>query len=120
MSINTVTILGNQVRPADLRTTGTGKSVASFTVAVSGRGKEDPTSFLNCVAWGQQGEFVAKYGDKGRKIAISGRLSQRKYTTSDGQPREVVEIIAENVSFVDSKRDDVQDAEDPYNPMGDQ
>jgi single-strand DNA-binding protein len=114
--MNSVNILGRMTRPADLRTTGTGKSVASFSIAVNGFRKDDPASFFNVVAWAQTGDYVANYGGKGRLVAVSGRLSQRKYTTSDGQQREVVEIIAENVSFVDSKRDDVQDAEDPYDP----
>ena len=108
--LNHITIMGRLTRDPELRRTGTGIAVASFTVAVdrdfSGRdGGEKETDFIDCVAWRQTGEFVSKYFTKGRMAVVSGRLQIRSWTDKDGNKRRTAEIVADNVYFGDSKRD---------------
>jgi single-strand DNA-binding protein len=90
-----------------MRSTASGKSVASFGIAVNRRVKsqDGDADFFTVTCWGQTADFVTNYLSKGRLIAVDGRLSWRKYTTSDGQTREVVEVVADNVQILDSRRD---------------
>ena len=109
--LNHITIMGRLTRDPELRRTGTGTAVASFTVAVDrdfgGReGGEKETDFIDCVAWRQTGEFVSKYFTKGRMIVVSGRLQIRSWTDKDGNKRRTAEVVADNCYFGDSKRDD--------------
>ena len=108
--LNHITIMGRLTRDPELRRTGSGIAVASFTVAVdrdfSGRdGGEKETDFIDCVAWRQTGEFVSKYFTKGRMIVVSGRLQIRSWTDKDGNKRRTAEVVADNCYFGDSKRD---------------
>ena len=109
--LNHITIMGRLTRDPELRRTGSGVAVASFTVAVDrdfgGRdGGERETDFIACVAWRQTGEFVSKYFTKGRMIVVSGRLQNRSWTDKDGNKRRTAEVVADNCYFGDSKRDD--------------
>ena len=109
--LNHITIMGRLTRDPELRRTGSGIAVASFTVAVDrdfgGRdGGEKETDFIDCVAWRQTGEFVSKYLTKGRMIVVSGRLQIRSWTDKDGNKRRTAEVVADNCYFGDSKRDD--------------
>ena len=106
--LNHITIMGRLTRDPELRRTGSGIAVASFTVAVdrdfSGKdGGEKETDFIDCVAWRQTGEFVSKYFSKGRMIVVSGRLQIRSWTDKDGNKRRTAEIVADNCYFGDSK-----------------
>ena len=108
--LNHITIMGRLVRDPELRRTGSGVAVASFSLAVdrdfSPRdGGERETDFIDCVAWRQTGEFVSKYFTKGRMAVVSGRLQIRSWTDKDGNKRRTAEIVADNVYFGDSKRD---------------
>ena len=108
--LNHITIMGRLTRDPELRRTGSGIAVASFTVAVdrdfSGRdGGEKETDFIDCVAWRQTGEFVSKYFTKGRMAVVSGRLQIRSWTDKDGNKRRTAEVVADNVYFGDSKRE---------------
>ena len=108
--LNHITIMGRLTRDPELRRTGSGIAVASFTVAVDrdfgGRdGGEKETDFIDCVAWRQTGEFVSKYFTKGRMILVSGRLQIRSWTDKDGNKRRTAEVVADNCYFGDSKRD---------------
>ena len=108
--LNHIVIMGRLTRDPELRRTGTGIAVASFTVAVDrdfgGReGGEKETDFIDCVAWRQTGEFVSKYFTKGRMIVVSGRLQIRSWTDKDGNKRRTAEVVADNCYFGDSKRD---------------
>ena len=108
--LNHIVIMGRLTRDPELRRTGSGIAVASFTVAVdrdfSGRdGGEKETDFIDCVAWRQTGEFVSKYFTKGRMAVVSGRLQIRSWTDKDGNKRRTAEVVADNVYFGDSKRD---------------
>ncbi len=108
--LNHITIMGRLTRDPELRRTGSGIAVASFTLAVdrdySPRdGGERETDFIDCVAWRQTGEFVSKYFTKGRMAVVAGRLQIRSWTDKDGNKRRSAEIVADNVYFGDSKRD---------------
>ena len=107
--LNHITIMGRLTRDPELRRTGTGIAVASFTVAVDrdfgGRdGGERETDFIDCVAWRQTGEFVSKYFTKGSMIVVSGRLQIRNWNDKDGNKRRSAEVVADNCYFGESKR----------------
>lgn len=116
--LNHITIMGRLVRDPELRRTGSGVAVASFTVAVdrdfSGKdGGEKETDFIDCVAWRNTGEFVSKYFTKGSMAVVSGRLQIRSWTDKDGNKRRTAEVVADNVYFGDSKRN--SDGGNSYN-----
>lgn len=107
--LNTITIMGRLTRDPELRRTGSGIAVANFSVAVErdfkGENGEKKVDFINCVAWRQVGEFVAKYFQKGAMIVVSGRLEMRNWTDSNGNKRVSAEVNAEHCYFGGSKRD---------------
>ena len=107
--LNHITIMGRLTRDPELRRTGTGVAVASFTVAVdrdfgNRENGERETDFIDCVAWRQTGEFVSKYFAKGRMAVVSGRLQIRNWTDKEGNKRRTAEIVADNVYFGESRR----------------
>ena len=109
--LNHITIMGRLTRDPELRRTGSGIAVASFTLAVDRDyspkdGGERETDFIDCVAWRQTGEFVSKYFTKGRMAVVSGRLQIRNWNDKDGNKRRSAEVVADNGYFGDSKRDD--------------
>ena len=108
--LNQISIMGRLVRDPELRRTGNGTAVASFTLAcerdvASKEAEKKEVDFIDCVAWRQTGEFVSKYFTKGRMAVVSGRLQIRQWTDKDGNNRRSAEIVADNVYFGDSKRD---------------
>ncbi len=108
--LNHITIMGRLTRDPELRRTGTGIAVASFTVAVDrdfGKNEngEKETDFIDCVAWRNTAEYVSKYATKGRMVAVSGRLQIRGWTDKDGNKRRTAEVVADNIYFGDSRRD---------------
>lgn len=105
--LNVVAIMGRLARDPELRTTTTGKSVASFSIACP-RGRKDANGkdlvdWFDIVAWGHTAEFVCKYFQKGSPIALDGRLQSRTYTDRNGNNRTAVEVVANNVSFAGPK-----------------
>ena len=107
--LNHITIMSRLTRDPELRRTGSGIAVASFSVAVDrdfGKNEngEKETDFIDCVAWRQTGEFVSKYFTKGSMIVVSGRLQIRSWTDKDGNKRRTAEVVADNVYFGESKR----------------
>ena len=107
--LNHITIMGRLTRDPELRRTGSGIAVASFTVAVdrdfgNRDGGERETDFIDCVAWRQTGEFVSKYFTKGSMIVVSGRLQIRNWNDKEGNKRRTAEVVADNVYFGESKR----------------
>ncbi len=109
MSLNVCTIMGRLVRDPELRRTGSGVAVTSFTIAVDRDynpkdGAEKETDFIDCVAWRSSGEFVSKYFQKGSTAIVSGRLQIRTWTDKDGNKRRNAEVIADSVYFGDSKK----------------
>ena len=108
--LNHIVIMGRLPRDPELRRTGSGIAVASFSLAVNrdfGKNEngERETDFIDCVAWRQTGEFVSKYFTKGRMAVVSGRLQIRSWNDKDGNKRRTAEVVADNVYFGDSKRD---------------
>ena len=109
--LNHITIMGRLTRDPELRRTGTGTPVASFTLAVdrdfSGKdGGEKETDFIDCVAWRNIADFVSKYFSKGRMAVVSGRLQIRSWTDKEGNKRRSAEVVADQVYFGDSKKDE--------------
>jgi single-strand DNA-binding protein len=99
---STVTIVGNITRDPELRFTAGGKGVASFGVAVGRRFQQngewqEKTSFFNVTAWDTLGENVAASLTKGTRVVVTGRLEQREYETKEGEKRNVVEIVADEI-----------------------
>jgi single-strand DNA-binding protein len=106
--LNHITIMGRLTRDPELRRTGSGVSVASFTIAVDrdfAKDGEKKTDFIDCVAWRQTGEFISKYFTKGRMIVVDGHLEIREWTDKEGNKRRSAEVIVANAYFGDSKRD---------------
>ena len=121
--LNHITIMGRLTRDPELRRTGSGVAVASFTVAcdrdMAPQGQEKETDFIDCVAWRQTGEFVSKYFTKGRMIVVSGRLQIRSWQDKDGNNRRTAEIVADHCYFGDSKTDGNQGNQGGYSaPAG--
>ena len=107
--LNHIVIMGRLTRDPELRRTGSGVAVASFTVAcdrdIAPQGQEKETDFIDCVAWRNTGEFVSKYFTKGRMIVVEGRLQIRSWKDKDGNNRRTAEIVADHCYFGDSKTD---------------
>ncbi len=106
-SFNKVILIGNLVADPELKKTQSGVSVTSFRIAVNRRfarqGEQAQTDFIDIVAWQQRAEFVTRYFSKGRPILVCGQLQTRSWTDQNGQKRYVTEVVADEVSFVDSK-----------------
>lgn len=109
--LNKAVLLGRMVKDAELRSTASGTSVASFTVAVdSGWGDNKKTDFINCVAFGKTAEFVSSYFKKGELIALEGRISVRSYEGNDGKRNYVTEVVANEVTFCGGKKETESEA----------
>lgn len=102
--MNNCQLIGNLTKDPELRTTGTGKSVTSFSIGVSrkfsNQDGERETDFFNIVVWGKQAESSAKYLRKGSQCAVSGSIQNRSYEAKDGGKRYITEIIASDVQFL--------------------
>lgn len=119
--LNKIVIMGRLTRDPEMRQTGSGTSVTSFSLAVerdySGRdGGEKQTDFIDVVAWRHTAEFVDKYFAKGDMAAVSGRLQIRDWTDREGGKRRSAEVVADNVYFGESKRRDGGDTSRPAAP----
>lgn len=106
MSLNHITVMGRIGTDIELRKTGSGVSVASFTVACDRdfkNGGEKETDWIECVAWRQTGEFIQKHFAKGRMIVVSGRLQVRSWNDKEGNKRKTAEVVVDSAYFADSK-----------------
>ena len=107
--LNHIVLMGRLTRDPELRRTGSGVAVASFTLAVdrdyAAQGAEKETDFVDIVAWRNTAEFVSKYFAKGRMAVVTGRLQIRNWQDKEGNKRRSAEVVADNVYFGDSKRD---------------
>lgn len=128
-SLNKVILIGNMTADPELKQTQNGVSVCSFSIGVSRRYKNAEgkyeSDFINIVTWRQTAEFVTKYFKKGKAICIVGSLQQRSWVDQQQQKRYIVEVVADEVSFVDkadssqsnySNTGTTHDAPDSYNP----
>ena len=108
--LNHITIMGRLTRDPELRRTGSGVAVTSFTLAVdrdyAPEGQERETDFIDVVAWRNTAEFVSRYFTKGRMAVVEGRLQVRDWKADDGSKRRTAEVVADSIYFGDSKRDD--------------
>ena len=115
--MNKVILMGRLTKDPKIRYTQTTNTmVASFNLAVNRRfvkeGQERQADFISIVAWGKTAEFISKYFKKGQQVAVAGRIETRNYDDNNGQKHYVTEVIAEEVYFADSKKDDMGHAED--------
>ena len=99
--------MGRLTKDAELRQTQGGVPVASFSLAVERRFQKGEVDFINCVAWRQTAEFVAKWFQKGSMIAVVGSIQTRRYTDNEGKERTVTEVVADEAYFTGSKSDTV-------------
>ncbi len=103
--INKAILMGRLTRDPELRHTNSGTAVCSFSIAIdNGYGENRATDFINCVAWNKTAEFVSKYFTKGRMIIVIGRISTRTWEGQDGKKNYVTEVVANEVSFGESKK----------------
>lgn len=107
--LNHIVLMGRFTRDPELRRTGNGTAVASFTIAVdrdySNNGEKE-VDFIDIVAWKGTAEFVSKYFSKGRMAVVDGRLQIRQWTDKNGNKRYTAEVVANNVYFGDSKKNE--------------
>jgi single-strand DNA-binding protein len=107
-SLNQVTLMGNLTRDPELRQTPNGQSVTSFSLALNRAYKDssgewqEATDYIDCVCWGPLAERVAQYLSKGRRCLVQGRLQSRSWE-QDGAKRSKVEVLANDVTFLDSR-----------------
>lgn len=107
-SVNQVILMGNLTRDPELRQTPSGQNVCSFSLALNRAYKaqngewQEATDYIDCVAWGPLAERVSQYLSKGRRALVQGRLQSRSWE-QDGQKRSKVEVLANDVTFVDSR-----------------
>jgi single-strand DNA-binding protein len=110
-SLNQVTLMGNLTRDPELRQTPSGQSVCSFSLALNRSYKDakdqwqEATDYIDCTAWASLGERVSQYLSKGRRCLVQGRLQSRSWE-QDGQKRNKVEVLASDVTFLDSRGSD--------------
>ena len=109
--LNHIVLMGRLTRAPELRRTGSGIPVATFTQAVdrdfsnNRETGEKETDFIDIIVWRNTAEFVSKYFTKGRMAVVSGRLQIRNWNDKDGNKRRSAEVVADNVYFGDSRRD---------------
>ena len=128
--INKVILMGRLTREPELRHLETDKSVCGFTIAIdNGYGDNKRTDFVNCVAWNKTAEFVTKYFTKGKMIIVIGRITTRSWETQDGKRAYATEVVANEVSFGESKtspqlnthqtaaQQPTQDDDDDFTPL---
>jgi single-strand DNA-binding protein len=110
-NINRVILVGNLTRDPELRHTPSGTAVCSLRLAVNSRRKDetgqwvDKPNYFDITVWGAQGENCAQYLAKGRPVAIDGRLEWREWEAQDGAKRQAVDVVADNVQFLQGRSD---------------
>ena len=105
--LNQIVLMGRLTRDPELRRTGSGVAVASFTLAVdrdfAAQGAEKETDFVDIVAWRNTAEFVSRFFTKGRMAVVTGRLQIRNWTDKEGNKRTAYEVVVDNAFFAESK-----------------
>ncbi|MCQ2354027.1 MAG: single-stranded DNA-binding protein [Clostridia bacterium] len=111
LNLNKVILCGRLTADPELKTTPSGISVVSFTLAVNRRfrsadnNNQPQADFINIVAWRQTAEFIARYFKKGSSLCVSGNIQTRKWTDQQGQNRYATEVVVEDAMFVDSRNE---------------
>ena len=128
--MNKVILIGRLSREPELRHTTAGTPVCQINISINrpvAQDKEPETDFINVVLWNKQAENVAKYVPKGGQVAVEGRIQTRSYENNEGKKIFVTEVIASNVEFLQTKKNDTSktneenttEANDPYAEFGD-
>lgn len=104
--MNTISIIGRLTEAPELRTTTTGKYVASVRLAVKRPRMKDTVDFIPVVIWNQSAEYIGKYGKKGSIVGVSGSLKSRKYEDKEGNKRTAFEVVADSVELCESRSND--------------
>lgn len=128
--INKVILMGRLTRDPEMRHTNSGTPVTTFSIAInSGYGENQRTDFVNCLAWNKTAEFVTKYFTKGKMIIVIGRITTRSWETQDGKRAYATEVVANEVTFGESKtspqlntpqtaaQPPMQDDDDDFTPL---
>ena len=108
LNLNKVVLSGRLTADVELKSTQSGVSVCSFTLAVNrrtGKDKEQQTDFINCQAWRQTAEFISKYFKKGSALCIVGSIQTRSWNDQNGNKRFATEVVVDEAMFVDGKND---------------
>ena len=120
--MNSICLIGNICNDVELKVTQSGKNVCSFNLAVRRPFSKDTTDFFTVTCWGKQAESVSQYCKKGTRIGLSGMLTSRKYQDKDGNNRTSIEVVADEVTFVERKSSEGGAAQSvpsaPYNSDG--
>ena len=115
-SINQVILLGRLTRDPEQRTTPSGRTVVSFSIAVDRAGQDDQADFFDVTAWEKLGELVMQYLSKGRRILVQGRLRQDSWDDKEtGKRRSRIEVTATDVTFLDAPSGDSANTAAPRN-----
>jgi len=121
--LNRVILIGRLTRDPELRYTASGSAVANFTLAVdrpfTNQQGEREADFIRIIAWRKLAETVANYLGKGRLVAVEGRLQVRSYEDKEGQRRQITEVVAETVRFLDKAKEGAGAQVTDNNPEGD-
>lgn len=123
--INKVILMGRLTRDPEMRHTNSGTPVTTFSIAIdNGYGENQRTDFVNCLAWNKTAEFVTKYFTKGKMIIVIGRITTRSWETQDGKRAYATEVVANEVSFGETKsspqtaaQPPMQDDDDDFTPL---
>jgi single-strand DNA-binding protein len=105
-NFNKVILGGRLTADVELKTTQSGISVCSFSLAVNrktGKDQEQKTDFFNCTAWRNTAEFIARYFTKGSSLCVVGNLQKREWEDNNGQKRYAIDVVVDEAIFVDSK-----------------
>ena len=119
--MNIIVLIGRLCKEPELKSTNSGKSVVTADLAVNRPFSKDTTDFIPVVLWEKNAEFVGRYAHKGSRVAVSGKLTTRKYQDKDGNNRVAYEVVADSVELMDSKSDGVGQnlpSEARSNPVG--
>ena len=101
--MNSINLVGRLTADPELKQTKGGKSVCSFSLAVSRPRVKNTTDFIDCEVWNQSAEYLTSYGRKGNLVAVTGVLTSRKYDDKDGNHRTAFEVVCDLVSICESK-----------------
>jgi single-strand DNA-binding protein len=105
LNLNKVVVGGRLTADPELRSTSSGVHTVGFSIAINGRGHNAKVEYIDIVAWRGLAETVCKYFKKGSSIVVSGRLSTRSWTDANNVKRQKVEVVADDVMFVDGRSD---------------
>ena len=111
LNLNKVILGGRLTADPEIKQTPGGKMVCQFSVAVNRKGKDQPTDFINCVAWEKSAELLSKYFRKGSSICVVGEIQVRQWKDKDGGNRYATEVRVSEINFVDSKSDNGSQAQ---------